>query len=90
MYDENALQHYVLLCCQYSLGGIIDKPGKRPDYYHTCYGLSGLSSSQHGPEGTIMDISCGYNELEAVHPIFNVSFESADKAIKYFENLTIQ
>jgi len=27
-------------------GGIIDKPGKGRDYYHTCYGLSGLSVSQ--------------------------------------------
>lgn len=28
-------------------GGIIDKPGKGRDYYHTCYGLSGLSISQY-------------------------------------------
>ena len=28
-------------------GGLRDKPGKPPDYYHTCYCLSGLSSAQH-------------------------------------------
>jgi len=28
-------------------GGIIDKPGKGRDYYHTCYGLSGLSVTQY-------------------------------------------
>lgn len=35
-------------------GGLRDKPGKPPDYYHTCYCLSGLSVSQHyKPEGVI-------------------------------------
>lgn len=24
-----------------------DKPGKPPDFYHTCYCLSGLSAAQH-------------------------------------------
>lgn len=28
-------------------GGLRDKPGKPADYYHTCYCLSGLASSQH-------------------------------------------
>lgn len=52
------LQAYVLLCCQPALrrwdsenrilsvspeGGLCDKPGCAPDYYHTCYALSGLS-----------------------------------------------
>lgn len=27
-------------------GGLRDKPGKPPDYYHSCYCLSGLASSQ--------------------------------------------
>nr|CAH8845586.1 unnamed protein product [Trichobilharzia regenti] len=30
-------------------GGLIDKPGKHPDPYHTCYALSGLSLAQHSP-----------------------------------------
>ncbi|CAH8845609.1 unnamed protein product [Trichobilharzia szidati] len=30
-------------------GGLIDKPGKNPDPYHTCYALSGLSLAQHSP-----------------------------------------
>ncbi|KAF5394854.1 Terpenoid cyclases/protein prenyltransferase alpha-alpha toroid [Paragonimus heterotremus] len=30
-------------------GGLIDKPGKNPDCYHTCYALSGLSVAQHCP-----------------------------------------
>ncbi|RKP22467.1 terpenoid cyclases/protein prenyltransferase alpha-alpha toroid, partial [Syncephalis pseudoplumigaleata] len=38
-----ALRDYMLYCCQYLRGGLIDKPGKQPDFYHTCYGLSGLA-----------------------------------------------
>ncbi|TGZ76028.1 hypothetical protein CRM22_000049 [Opisthorchis felineus] len=30
-------------------GGLIDKPGKNADCYHTCYALSGLSIAQHCP-----------------------------------------
>ena len=30
-----------------SSGGLRDKPGKRPDLYHTCNNLSGLSVAQH-------------------------------------------
>ncbi|CAO1618482.1 unnamed protein product [Parajaminaea phylloscopi] len=30
-----------------SYGGLRDKPGKRPDAYHTCYNLAGLSGAQH-------------------------------------------
>ncbi|KAI9497746.1 terpenoid cyclases/protein prenyltransferase alpha-alpha toroid [Zychaea mexicana] len=47
MFDREALQEYILLCCQSKYGGLIDKPGKGADYYHTCYCLSGLSTAQH-------------------------------------------
>ncbi|CAO3631526.1 unnamed protein product [Cunninghamella echinulata] len=46
-FDREALQEYILLCCQSDSGGLIDKPGKGPDHYHTCYCLSGLSTAQH-------------------------------------------
>ena len=36
-----------MVCCQHSGGGLIDKPGKNRDYYHTCYCLSGLSVAQN-------------------------------------------
>ena len=29
--------------------GLVDKPGKSRDFYHTCYALSGLSVAQHSP-----------------------------------------
>lgn len=45
-----ALQEFVLLAAQNkagSSGGLRDKPGKRPDLYHTCNNLSGLAIAQH-------------------------------------------
>lgn len=47
LFDREALQEYILVCCQSYYGGLLDKPGKSADYYHTCYCLSGLSVSQH-------------------------------------------
>lgn len=47
LFDREALQEYILICCQSDYGGLIDKPGKGADYYHTCYCLSGLSVAQH-------------------------------------------
>lgn len=84
LYDEVALQHYILLCCQCSLGGIIDKPGKSPDLYHTCYGLSGLASSQHSPDGSIINIGHEDNQLVTVHPVFNVSYSASKAMLEYF------
>ena len=46
-FNQEALQRYVLYCCQSPQGGLLDKPGKTRDFYHTCYCLSGLSLSQH-------------------------------------------
>lgn len=48
LFDAESLQVWVLKGCQQPLkGGLRDKPGKAPDYYHTCYCLSGLSVAQH-------------------------------------------
>lgn len=55
-----SVQAFVLLCCQPGVaawdngkitesaerGGFCDKPGSTPDFYHTCYALSGLSLIQ--------------------------------------------
>ncbi|PVU99024.1 hypothetical protein BB559_001084 [Furculomyces boomerangus] len=47
-FDRFALQRYIILCCQKkNTGGLRDKPGKYPDYYHTSYCLSGLSLAQY-------------------------------------------
>ncbi len=43
-----ALQNYILSCCQHEqMGGLRDKPGKNPDFYHSNYVLLGLSVVQN-------------------------------------------
>ena len=46
LYNQRAVQGYTILCCQDREGGLIDKPSKSPDLYHTCYALAGLSIMQ--------------------------------------------
>lgn len=46
--DWNSLVKYILLVSQDAQkGGFRDKPGKQPDFYHTCYALSGLSIAMY-------------------------------------------
>ncbi|KAH8091781.1 terpenoid cyclases/Protein prenyltransferase [Cristinia sonorae] len=45
--NRRALQEYVLYAGQHPAGGLIDKPPKSADAYHTLYCLSGLSAAQH-------------------------------------------
>ncbi len=47
LWDRKALQDYILVCAQGEYGGLRDKPGKNADFYHSCYVLNGLSTSQH-------------------------------------------
>lgn len=84
LFDRNALQEYLFICCQMENGGIIDKPGKGRDYYHTCYGLSGLSVSQYF--GQKVHNICPSNDslLNQTHPLFNIGAENAYNAIEYF------
>lgn len=46
LFNQKALQEYLLKQCQDPRGGLIDKPGTHRDFYHTCYDLSGLSIAQ--------------------------------------------
>lgn len=72
-------------------GGLRDKPGKRRDYYHTCYCLSGLSLCQYSwskdpdspplPKAVLGPYS---NLLEPVHPLFNVVLERYHEAHDFF------
>lgn len=48
LFNKEALTKYLLCCCQNTRrGGLRDKPEKRPDDYHTCYCLAGLSVAQN-------------------------------------------
>ncbi|KAH7941942.1 hypothetical protein HPB49_018685 [Dermacentor silvarum] len=87
LFDQDALQEYILICCQEPAGGLIDKPGKPRDYYHTCYLLSGLTVAQHfggGILGSSRVLGDPKNELCTIHPLYNIGMENAVEALKYF------
>eukprot|EP01132_Coremiostelium_polycephalum_P006214 gene6214-7737_t len=67
LFDQKKLQEYVILCCQDSNGGFTDHPHKGRDYYHTCYGLSGLSLSQHNDIANILS-TMNNNTFEQTEP----------------------
>jgi len=86
MYDYKALQEYVLICCQNKYGGgLIDKPGKSPDVYHTCYVLSGLSIAQHAVNNGNCVIGTPRNILNKNNPVYNIEELCLKKAILHFK-----
>lgn len=92
LFDQVALQDYLLINCQLSQGGLVDKPGKSRDFYHTCYCLSGLSVSQHfvNKYQTKLTLVGGReSELSPVHPVFNIGIQHAADALEYFRKLPL-
>ncbi|KAL7269877.1 CAAX farnesyltransferase (FTase) subunit beta [Rhizina undulata] len=47
LWSREGLARYILSCCQAKHGGLRDKPGKGPDFYHSAYILLGLGSAQY-------------------------------------------
>lgn len=90
MFDQQALQEYLLICCQHSLGGLIDKPGRPRDHYHTCYCLSGLSIGQHFTGGDKLShtsvVGGPDNLVRSIHPVFNISVDAVVQASSHFKN----
>ena len=85
LYSQAGLQDYILYCCQVDGGGLRDKPGKGRDYYHTCYCLSGLSSSQHSADGSAPYTEAEEDVLQQIHPHHNVSMRKYLVANAYFQ-----
>ncbi|EDW84306.1 uncharacterized protein Dwil_GK13218 [Drosophila willistoni] len=89
LFDVEALQEYILLCCQKQNGGLIDKPGKPQDLYHTCYTLSGVSIAQHSESAMSPQVLGDLiNELLPTHPLFNIPPKSVAAALSHFSNTT--
>lgn len=91
--SSKALQSYVLVCCQGSIGGLLDKPGKRRDFYHSCYTLSGISVLQYFPwnesgSTSLQDRVFGQhsNLLQPTHPLFNIRIDKVASALEYFKS----
>jgi len=76
----DALADYILGCCQFPGGGLIDKPGKNRDYYHTCYCLSGLAS---------LPLGITHYNLKPIHKAHNITSQRASSAEEYFSQLPI-
>lgn len=91
VYDCAALQEYILNKCQVKGGLLRDKPGAKPDFYHTCYALSGLSLSQHQPDASIFDIGSKIiNILAITHPLFNLTTQNLNDCFEYFRDKRIE
>ncbi|XP_036398354.1 protein farnesyltransferase subunit beta-like [Megalops cyprinoides] len=92
MFEQQALQEYILLCCQNPAGGLLDKPGKSRDFYHTCYCLSGLAIAQHfGSRDLHHELILGKDEnrLVPTHPVYNICPEKVAQALKHFHQLSV-
>ncbi|XP_031842772.1 farnesyl transferase beta subunit [Nomia melanderi] len=88
LFNQEALQEYLLICCQHPDGGLLDKPGRYPDMYHTCYALSGLSIAQNSPQPLIIGPETT-NLVEVTHPVYNLVLTCADNALNYFNRQPI-
>uniref|UniRef100_A0A8W7NTB3 Protein farnesyltransferase subunit beta n=1 Tax=Anopheles atroparvus TaxID=41427 RepID=A0A8W7NTB3_ANOAO len=86
LFNRMALQEYVLICCQKPNGGLIDKPGKPVDLYHTCYTLSGLAVAQHCDSVPLI-LGDERNEVLPTHPVHNIPPKAALDAYRYFVQL---
>lgn len=92
MFEQQALQEYILLCCQNPTGGLLDKPGKSRDFYHTCYCLSGLSIAQHFGNMDLhheMILGREENRLAPTHPVYNICPEKVAQALQHFHQLPV-
>jgi len=84
LFNQRALQDYILLCCQQLGGGLKDKPGKNADFYHTCYSLNGLSMAQSDPRSIRPVVGVPENCLNEIDPRFGVRFEKIEAAMTFF------
>uniref|UniRef100_A0A1B6EPX8 Protein farnesyltransferase subunit beta n=1 Tax=Cuerna arida TaxID=1464854 RepID=A0A1B6EPX8_9HEMI len=89
LFHSTALQQYILVCCQDNNGGLIDKPTKPRDIYHSCYTLSGLSVAQHQPVGKPNVLGSVDNLLEPVHPLYNIGLSKVKPTTDFFMQLSI-
>jgi len=86
LYDQLSLQAYILFACQKSSGGLVDKPGKYPDLFHTNYSTAGLALSQECQiENCKVALNSDLDNLfEKVNPIYCAIDDKVEKAIKYY------
>ena len=74
--NSTALAGYITACCQGKFGGLRDKPGKYPDYYHTSYGFSGYVCTDVGKEDE------NFNEI---CPLYNLTVGISERLQKHLD-----
>lgn len=82
LWDRDGLQSYCLMCCQADHGGLRDKPGCRPDSYHTNYVLCGLAACQYAystPGKWQPNPQCTPCVLP-LHPVYGLPLNVANRA----------
>ena len=83
-YNPVGLQLWILQACQGPRGGLRDKPGKPPDFYHTCYCLSGLSCAQQHSQLCLGPLE---NALLPTDPLCNVVASRLAAARTHFNDM---
>jgi protein farnesyltransferase subunit beta len=78
MFDQRALQEYLLTVAQDAIGGFHDKPGKFRDHYHTAYSLLGLSIAMLDAGGGAVVLGRESNRIARAHPSFGVPVEAIE------------
>lgn len=91
--DKQSLNDYILKCCQFDhLSGLADKPGKRPDFYHTNYALMGLSVAQYqfNCEPNSVDVECSpivaKPMVAPINPIYALPIQDQSLFKAHFQN----
>ena len=90
LYDQLSLQAYIIFACQNTkFGGLMDKPGKFPDLFHTNYATSGLILSQKCLVDNYKVVlnSDLDNVFENVNPIYCVTQKNIENALKYYSQI---
>lgn len=87
LFNRRALQEYILIAGQHPAGGLVDKPPKTADSYHTLYCLAGLSAAQHhvipsDPRKTIL-LQCWADETD--DKLENLKREAFANALSWIE-----
>ncbi|NWQ92702.1 FNTB farnesyltransferase, partial [Burhinus bistriatus] len=83
MFDQLALQEYILLCCQCPAGGLLDKPGKCRASLRATGGdraeLPGLPEARKKALTSSLSLS-----QQATHPVYNIGPEKVTRAVMHF------
>lgn len=100
--QRRRLEEYLLGCCQNPDGGLRDKPGARPDGYHTNYSLCGLSyaaykytfSTPTQETPGLGEWSLGWkakqvrsNGVGPINPVHTLPLGVAERMISFFLNM---